>query len=361
VPSTQRIAIIGAGITGACVAWELARAGHEVNILESDRAMRQTSSASSKLLHGGLRYLEQGQFRLVHEALQERKAWFADAPELAQPLQLHLPIYRQARRGKWIMALGLWLYDTLAIGSGLPGHTWIDRESLLAQDPGLRPDGLLGAYQYWDGQMDDLQLGLWVLQQAVQLGATLREHTPVLSVTLQGEIRLATGETQHYDRIILAAGPWGEDILERSHLTLGYRLDRVRGSHIVLNRPTANAYLLEVPHEKRIFFVLPWKGRTLVGTTEVRQDDPGQPHPSPEEIRYLLDAYNTYRSEMATERDITETFAGIRPLIRSTNNPSQASREYVIDQNQQLLTILGGKWTTSRALARKVKSRIENS
>ena len=357
----MNIAVVGAGITGACIAWELAQSGWQVTLYEQGEAMRQTSSSSSKLLHGGLRYLEHGQFRLVREALQERQAWFRDAPQWAKPLLITLPIYRQSRRGQWLMGLGLTLYDALAMGSGLPRHQWLNRQQAMANDPDLRAEGLIGAYQFWDGQMDDYRLGLWVLGQAAECGARLLENTPVQTVSPNGQIRRSGGATSHYDRVILAAGPWNEAILARSQIASRYRLDRVRGSHIVLDRPTASAYLLEVPGEKRIVFILPWHGQTLVGTTEERQESLESPQASRQEIEYLLNAYNTYRTQPASAQDISQSFAGNRPLIKSTDNPSAASREYALEQTGQLMTIWGGKWTTSRALARKVKTQLENT
>ena len=144
----MRVAVVGAGINGLCIGWELARAGHCVTIYERDAAVAHTSSASSKLLHGGLRYIENGEFRLVREALLERRAWFDDAPDLAKPLQLTLPVYRGARRSKWLIRLGLFIYDLLGYGSGLPGHCWLSREAVVARDATLNQEGLLGAFQF---------------------------------------------------------------------------------------------------------------------------------------------------------------------------------------------------------------------
>ena len=355
----MRVAVIGAGINGICIGWELAQAGHAVTLFEKDQVMAHTSSASSKLLHGGLRYLEHGEFRLVRESLIERQAWLADAPALAKPLLITLPIYRQARRGKWLYGLGLTLYDALARSSQLPKHHWLTREQTIGQDAHLNPLGLIGAFQFWDGQMDDRQLGVWALEQAQQAGLTLQEHQSVAQLDNQGNLELQNGQHQAFDRLINATGPWAQRLLERSALPSRYKLDLVRGSHLILNRPTPSAYLLEVPSEQRIFFVLPWQGRTLVGTTEVRQAEPEPTQPTAEEIAYLLRAYNTYCQPQATEADIHTTFAGLRPLIKSTDDPSQATREYVLEKNQKLITVFGGKWTTARALARKVRQLME--
>jgi glycerol-3-phosphate dehydrogenase len=363
----MHIAIIGAGINGLCISWELAKAGHRVTVYERDTVVAHTSSASSKLLHGGLRYLENGEFRLVREALQERQAWFHRAPALAKPLQLTLPIYASSHRGRSLMGLGLWLYDFLARTSHLPNHTWLNRETATARLPELNPTGLRGAYQFWDGQMDDRALGLWVADQNRQAGATIHEQAPVTAVTTDGRLNLATtGEARRYDHIVNAAGPWARHLLHTSNIPSQQDLDLVRGSHLILDRPCPTAYLLEVPDDHRLFFVLSWRHGTLIGTTEVREDyppgsdpSPSPPTPSAGEVDYLLNAYNDYFHQPACSADIRATFAGLRPLVKSAANPGRATREYVLERQGRLTTVFGGKWTTACALARKVRQGVE--
>lgn len=355
----MRIGIVGAGINGVCIGWELASAGHEVYIYERDVPMAHTSSASSKLLHGGLRYLEQGEFRLVREALKERRYWFDAAPHLAQPLKLCLPLYRSSKRGKLTVGLGLTIYDCLASGSRLPKHKWLNSQQLLGHNPDLNSEGLLGGFEFWDGQMDDRQLGEWAVTMAIQQGLILKEGAEVCQVSEDGMLHLTDGSHQTFDCIINAAGPWSSQLLQQSKIDSQYQLDLVKGSHIVLNRSCAQACLLEVPKENRIFFVLPWKEKTLIGTTEIRQVDPKNPEISEAETAYLLDAYNHYFRQKVENNSIVESFAGVRPLIKSASNPSQATREYIIERKKHLVTVFGGKWTTAKALARKVRKIVE--
>ena len=155
------------------------------------------------------------------------------------------------------------------------------------------------------------------------------------------------------------AGPWAEQLIKQSGLNLPYQLDLVRGSHLIANRTCTTPLFLEVPNQKRIYFVLPWKGQTLIGTTEVRQALNAPIECSKEEQDYLITAYNHYHNQPIQLEEITESFAGVRPLIKSKDNPSQATREYAIHQDSQLVTVLGGKWTTTLALARKV-SKVVN-
>ncbi len=353
----MNIGIIGGGINGLCCAWVLAQAGHKVDLYERDTLASQTSRASSKLLHGGLRYLEQYQFRLVREALKERDAWLQRVPELTKPLRLVLPIYQSSQRKRWMIGAGLFLYDYLAGKSILPPAQWLSADILLQRDPYLKADDLVGGYEFSDGQMDDYRLAMWVADQARLAGAKLHEHMEVSAIDTQGHVHVADSHYS-YDRVINISGPWTGTLLEQSGIPSPYRLDIVRGSHLVLERECPQAYLLEVPDEPRIFFVLPWQGKTLIGTTEVRQQPAELVECSAAEREYLLAAYNYYTTAPIGTASISSDFAGIRPLLYSTADPGKASREYALDRQRQLLNVFGGKWTTSLALAHKVQQQL---
>lgn len=352
------IAIIGGGINGLCSAWVLAQQGHAVELFERDALMQASSCSSSKLLHGGLRYLENYEFRLVREALRERDAWLQRAPQWAKPLRLVLPIYRGSRRSRALVALGLFLYDHIAGRSILPRAQWLSAAELLARDPHLQPQGLLGGYAYSDGQMDDQALGLWVAEQAQRAGVRIHQHCAVSRISPSGQVSLSDGEQRQFDRIGNIAGPWALQLLAQSGLQAEHRLDLVRGSHLVLATPCPQAYLFEVPKERRIFFVLPWQGQTLVGTTEVRQGLSDAITCSRAEEDYLLAAYAHYRSSAAPQPAISSRFAGLRPLIYSAADPNRATREYALERQGKILTVIGGKWTTSMALAQRVAEQL---
>lgn len=352
----MKVGIVGGGINGLCCAWHLARQGHEVTLHERHRLMQATSRSSSKLLHGGLRYLENGEFRLVREALRERDAWLRRAPELTRPLRIVMPIYRSSRRRRFVVGTGLFLYDRLAGKSILPGARWRSATDILAADPGLQAHGLSGGYEFSDGLMDDYALGLWVADQAAAAGAEIVESSQVSRLDVDGNVVTADGTRTMFDRVLNVAGPWAAHLLEQNGLPAPYALDLVRGSHIVLDQPCRQAYLLEVPGERRIFFVLPWKDRTLVGTTEVRQRLDECVECSDAEHDYLLNAFQHYWPGSSPR--VTETFAGVRPLLRSKADPNRATREYAIHRTGKVVTVFGGKWTTAMALAGKVEAAL---
>jgi glycerol-3-phosphate dehydrogenase len=352
-----RVAVIGGGINGVMTAWALARDGHEVRVIERGRAMGATSSASTKLLHGGLRYLENGEFRLVRESLRERAWWIREAPRIAHPLQLALPVYDWSRRARLTVRLGLGLYGLLAGGRGLGPSRWHDRESLLRLLPDLRPTGLVGGFTFYDGQMDDLALGAWAVAQARAAGVRVDEQVPVERIDEQGTVWIG-GQGTGYDRIVNAAGPWTRSLLNASGIPAGHDLDLVRGSHLVIDRPLAIGVLAEVRGERRVAFALPWKGRTLVGTTERRQGL-GEPVAcSADEVDYLLRFHAAIFRQPAGAGEVVERFAGLRPLVRSSADPNRATREYAIETRGRVTSVFGGKWTTARALGEQVARQV---
>lgn len=353
----MHIAIVGGGINGLCCAWELAGQGHHIELFERGKLMHETSRASSKLLHGGLRYLETLQLGLVREALAERDQWFDRAPDWAHPLTIVIPIYQDGKRSRWQFGLGLWLYRQLASQSPYRDYRWLNINELASLDPGLNLNGLIGGYCFTDGQMDDYRLGLWVAEQARHAGALLHEDAPVERMDSKGRLWRQGVKPRRFDAVINIAGPWAEQLARNSSLTLTSGLDLVRGSHIILKQPCRQAYLAEHPQDRRVFFVLPWKGNTLVGTTEVRQSLDEPIVCSHEEMQYLLDAYCSIMPA-ASQSDIKGCFAGLRPLLRSHDNAHRASRGYAIEADGKAITVLGGKWTTAPAQARKISEFV---
>lgn len=347
------VAVVGGGINGVMSAWALARRGCRVTLFERDDIMAATSSASTKLLHGGIRYLETGQFRMVREALRERRGWIERAPTLAHALRILIPLHAESRRGRWLVRAGLGLYDLLAGQARLGPTTWLNGEEVRATIPGFKPHGLRGAYAFYDGQMDDQALGFWAAEQARAAGVVFRCQCPVASVSTEGRLTTVEGVEYRFDRILNAAGPWAGRLLALSGIASGHELDLVRGSHLLLDRPLACGVLLEVPDSSRVCFVLPYQGKTLIGTTEVRQEHPESIVCSSAERDALVSLYNRYFDPPIGRSDAVQTFAGLRPLLKSHADATKATREYALERQGALVSIFGGKWTTSRALGEK--------
>ena len=356
----MRVAVVGGGINGIMSAAAIRSYGHEVVVLERFGLVSQTSSVSTKLLHGGLRYLEQGSFGLVREALTERAWWLREAPELCQPIRLVLPVWSGKGRSPWILRAGLWLYDRLAGKAAIAPHQWLDRDATIAASPGLHPEGLRGSFAFWDGQMDDRLLGLWAADRARGMGVHFREYSRVDRIAEDGTVWM-DGGSERFDCVVNVAGPWAAALLTNSGIKSRNSLDLIRGSHLVISRPCPSAILAQVNNERRIAFILPWKGGTLLGTTEVRQQLNAPIECSVDERAYLYRFHDQLMAESLRDDEVVQTFAGLRPLIRSAVDPTRASREYEIERHGRIVTVFGGKWTTARALGVRVAVEVSKT
>ena len=353
----MKIVVIGGGINGLCCAWQLALSGASVKIIEKSTIMNQTSSASSKLLHGGLRYLENLEFGLVYESLRERNWWLKTVPELTNELHMILPVYKNGPRSKWMIKLGLLFYDILSGKANIAKHKWIPKEELKLISPDLKMENLKGAFRFSDGQMDDYKLGMWVANKAKEDGVKIIENSKVNKIDLDGNI-IVNNSAHKFDRIVNTCGPWAHELIENSNIKGQFKLDLVRGSHILIKSEPDQPYFLQAENDGRIFFVLPYNGNTLIGTTEIRQELNQPIEPSKDEINYLLCEYNKYFVAKKNEDDIIKKFAGLRPLVSSTKNPKDIKREYKIETMGNLINVYGGKWTTAMSLGRKVAKKV---
>ncbi len=353
------VLVIGAGINGAGIARDLAGRGRRVALVDKGDIGGGTSSASTKLIHGGLRYLELFEFGLVRHALAEREVVLDIAPHLAWPLAFVLP-HAPDQRPRWMIRAGLWLYDNLARRREVPASASVD----LARDPAGR--GLAGrwrkGFRYWDGWVDDARLVVANARDAARLGAEVILRDGVRRAAPDGPgwaVTLASGRQLAARHIVNAAGPWAEEVAravlgvnDAPHLAL------VQGTHLVTRRvnPTEDAYILQGPDE-RIVFVIPYEGQfSLVGTTERAIDAPGDAAPTDEEQAYLLEAANRYLAQPLTSADVVHRFAGVRPLVKEAGKSNrETSRGWQLVQHAHAsTTIVGGKLTTYRLLAEEV-------
>lgn len=354
--------VIGGGITGAGVFHEATRRGWRTLLLEARDFAWGASSRSGKLVHGGLRYLRQGDLRLVRASLLEREALLRELPGLVEPLGFLFPAYR---RGEALaLRFGLGLYDLLA---GRRTRRWLEPEDFLWLAPHIRRVGLRGGVQYGEAMTDDARLVLRLIMEGVHRGGVALNYVIVRDllrradgrvVGVAAEDRLSGATWEIPARVVVnAAGPWA-DVL-RTRLSVPSRLRPLRGIHLMFPHwrfPLAQAVGFFHPVDRRPLYALPWMGVTLVGTTDVDHDQPleEEPRPTKEETEYLLTAlHHTFPHLNLDESDVLAAFAGVRPVVRHGRMPpSREPREHVVWVEQGLVTVTGGKLTTFRVLAR---------
>lgn len=354
------VVIIGGGIHGAGVTQAAVAAGYSTLTLEQTALAAGTSSRSSKLIHGGLRYLESGRLGMVRESLRERAILLRIAPELVRLVPFFIPIYPQTRRRPWKIAAGLSLYALLG---GVKRENFFSRipRSQWSSLDGLDTRKLQCVFRYYDGQTDDATLTRAVMRSALSFGAEL-----IMPGTFVGAQRSDTGwnvdfrdgstpRTCSAAVIVNAAGGWSNDVLARVIPRPPIQpIELVQGTHIVFDAPTrGGVYYVEAP-DGRAVFVMPWQNKTLVGTTETPVGgDPTHVAPQPQEIAYLENIYREYFPGKA--RALSESFAGVRVLPSGGNSTFRRSREVILlpdrDQRPRLVTIYGGKLTSYRATA----------
>lgn len=358
------VVVVGGGITGAGILREATRLGLKTLLVEQRDFAFGTSSRSSKLVHGGLRYLKQGKIGLTQASVQERQKLQESAPGLVDPLGFLLANVKGSgqRREKWLIRAGLSFYDLVALQWS---HRYYSPQDVWMLAPRLNVQDLAGAFHYFDAQTDDARLVLRVLREAVAAGGTavnyvaaidlVREDGQVVGVKLQD--RETNRETAVRAKIVISAtGAWADDL--RQKVDQEPRLRPLRGSHLIFPQwrfPIAQAVSFNHPLDSRFVFIFPWDGVTLVGTTDV---DHGlalshEPHITPGEVAYLMAAVEArYPSLALTLDDVLATFAGVRPVINTgKEDPSAESRDHVVWTENGLLTITGGKLTTFRLIA----------
>ncbi len=355
--------IIGGGINGCAIAREAALGGWLVCLVEKDDLASHTSSASTKLIHGGLRYLETYSFKMVRAALKERELLLRAAPHLIHPRQFVLP--HQPGTRPWLMVrAGLLLYDLLAGGTRLPASRSLRKSDALFRAP-LREAG--SGFVYSDAWVDDSRLTLLNAIDAARCGALIRTRTALVSakrVKGHWHAKLSDGSTVKARALVNASGPWVGETLVKAGLASQNRLRLVRGSHIAVDALYAgdHAYMLQQP-DKRIVFAFPWlDGLTLIGTTEETVGKPNEAKVSAGEIDYLCAAANRAFNRQISADEVVSSFAGIRPLYDDGADDARAvTRDYVLELESNgapLLSVFGGKITTARHLAEDALARL---
>ncbi|PUE36919.1 glycerol-3-phosphate dehydrogenase/oxidase [Limnohabitans sp. Hippo3] len=376
-PQVWDLLVVGGGATGLGVAWQAAREGLKVALLEARDFAQGTSSRSTKLVHGGVRYLAQGHWPLVREALHERRGLLERAPHLAQPLAFVMPTYRRGEQAFY--GAGLKLYECLAASVSLGKTRFLNAQMTQASIPGVRVEGLRGGVQYWDGQFDDARLALALARSAASKGACVVNRVSVQHLLYENGrvagVRAQDAEQgQAFDLkaacVINATGVWVDDLRLADGHEQKQAMTRLvtlsQGVHLVVDAsfwPGDKALLVPKTADGRVLFAVPWLGKVLLGTTDTaRPDAPIEPRPASEEVDLILKEAGRYLKKAPRRSDVLSAWAGLRPLVRADSSSSDASgltqkisREHHIEVSRAgLVTVTGGKWTTYSAMAQDV-------
>lgn len=376
-PHQYDVAVIGGGATGLGVALDAAARGFSVVLVESHDFAKGTSSRATKLVHGGVRYLAQGNISLVREALHERATLLRNAPHLAQPLPFVMPSYKFWEAPFY--GAGLKMYDALAGKDGLGDTEFLSRARTLQYLPTAQPEGLKGGVKYWDGQFDDARLALALARTAAVRGALLVNYCAATGLIHDsGKIVGLTCEDRETGRsyslragcVINATGVWVDELRQMDGEAIGRPVRPMvapsQGVHIVVDRtflPTDHALLVPKTADGRVLFAVPWLGKIILGTTDTpRHDLPREPDAFTEELEFILRESARYLSKAPGRADIKSIWVGLRPLVKPQDddgdNTKALSREHtVLVSRSGLLTVTGGKWTTYRAMAEDVLHR----
>ncbi|KAF1046627.1 glycerol-3-phosphate dehydrogenase/oxidase [Xylophilus sp.] len=372
-PRTWDLAVVGGGATGLGVALDAAARGFSVVLVESDDFAKGTSSRATKLVHGGVRYLAQGNIALVREALHERTTLLANAPHLAQPLPFVMPAYRWWEQPFY--GAGLKAYDLLAGRAGLGATDFLGRARTAERLPGLRTDGLAGGVQYWDGQFDDARLALALARTAAREGALVVNHVAARGLVHEdGKVAgLDCEDTETGQRyrlraraVVNATGVWVDALRQQDGEATGRPAAPIvspsQGVHLVVDRdflPSRHALLVPRTADGRVLFAVPWLGKLILGTTDTpRSDLPPEPEPFRAEVEFILSESARYLQRAPGAADVRSVWVGLRPLVRpeaQARDTKTISREHtVLASASGLVSVTGGKWTTYRAMAEDV-------
>ena len=366
------IVVVGGGATGCGVAVDAASRGHSVLLLEADDFAKGTSGRSTKLAHGGVRYLQRGEFRLVAESLLERKRLLLNAPHLARAQAFLVPAYRWWEIPYY--GFGLGLYGLLSGSAGIGASRRLDRREALERVPTVRPEGLRGGILYFDGQFDDARLAVALARTAIDHGAVCLNHAPVTGLARDSAGRVAgvrfcdreTGRAHEATgRVVVnATGVFCDSLRRLDRPDAPPLVSPSQGTHLVLDRsflPGDTALMVPRTSDGRVLFAIPWQNHALVGTTDVAISEPTpEPRATEAEVDFILENAGRYLRQAPARGDVLARFTGIRPLVKAAAGSTAAlSRDFITREENGLLTITGGKWTTYRGMAQRATDQAE--
>jgi len=356
------IIILGAGINGCAIANTFSQDGKKVLVIDKSTIASGTSSKSSRLIHGGLRYLENFEFSLVKESLKDRNNLVEKYPNLVKMNKFYLPVYKNNKRSSFIIRVGLKLYDLLSWNKNYTSGI-INRKNSDEKFKYLRKDNLKSILYYHDAVTDDKKLTKVISEEAKSAGAVFLENYAINTIDKSKEI-INIDNAYTTKLLVNATGPWINEVIDKYNLNSDYKINKVSGIHIEIDKLLVSSPMILEAENNRIFFVIPNVKNTIIGTTERAEDCKcDNVDINDEDVKYLLNYINKYFNININRSNIINKWIGIRPLIESKNNLSKISRDYIIDIHNyntlKVVNIFGGKLTTFNSLSKKVKQKIK--
>ena len=348
----NKIGIVGGGITGLISAYFLSLEVYKVDLYEKKTLLSETSSKTTKLIHGGIRYLENLQFDEVKNGINDRKWWLENFPDETNLQEIIILSKRKFSPEIFKFFVGIKVYETFAGRSNIKTGRLYKKDDLLSFK---LKNNIASGISFYDGLMQE-SMGQEIIKRCKSNGVNFYENNEIKSIRSEGYI-----EEKKYKRIIIATGPWISLFLKQNKIDTNKTIDYIKGSHLIINRKIKKCFMFRDQKKHRYIFALPYQGNLLLGTTEQRVSTPEDKQVLDSEVNYLLESINIYIHKPINKDEIIESYAGVRPLIKSkAQDFHSSSRDFYIQKDKNLLSLFGGKWTTAPSIARKIVRIVNN-
>ena len=349
---SNKIGIVGGGITGLISAYFLSQEGYKVDLYEKKTLLSETSSKTTKLIHGGIRYLENLQFHEVKNGINDRKWWLENFPDETKLQEIIILSKKKLSPEIFKFFFGIKIYETFAGRSNIKTGRLYKHDDLLSLDI---KNNIAAGISFYDGLMQE-SVGQEIIKRCKSNGVNFFENNEIKSIRSEGRI-----EEKQYKKIIIATGPWVSSFLEQNKIDTNKTIDYIKGSHLIINRKIKKGFMFKDQKKQRYIFALPYQGNLLLGTTEQRVSSPEDNHVLDSEVNYLLESINIYIDRPINKDEIIESYSGVRPLIKSkAQDFHSSSRDFYIQKDHNLLSLFGGKWTTAPSIARNIVRIVNN-
>ena len=349
---SNKIGIVGGGITGLISAYFLSQEGYKVDLYEKKTLLSETSSKTTKLIHGGIRYLENLQFHEVKNGINDRKWWLENFPDETKLQEIIILSKKKLSPEIFKFFFGIKIYETFAGRSNIKTGRLYKHDDLLSLDI---KNNIAAGISFYDGLMQE-SVGQEIIKRCKSNGVNFFENNEIKSIRSEGRI-----EEKQYKKIIIATGPWVSSFLEQNKIDTNKTIDYIKGSHLIIDRKIKKGFMFKDQKKQRYIFALPYQGNLLLGTTEQRVSSPEDNHVLDSEVNYLLESINIYIDRPINKDEIIESYSGVRPLIKSkAQDFHSSSRDFYIQKDHNLLSLFGGKWTTAPSIARNIVKIVDN-